>query len=222
MTAPSPAPTTSGARTRIYQAALRVFAENGGSEITVSELAEAAGIARGTIYNNIEEPEKLFGQVSASLSHEMIIRTEATMRDLTEPTQRLATGIRLFVRRAHEERDWGRFLVRFAFSDSALTAMMHEPPARDVRAAIAAKRFKVNESYAPTLVSLLNGATIAAMISVVRGDQTWRDAGSMTAEMFLCAGGLSRAEAHRIARSDLPPLAPVQSPAGRSSRKKKP
>src|SRR5262245_47243987 len=94
---------TGGARNRIYQAAVRLFAENGRSDVNVSDLAEAAGIARGTIYNNIRDPENLFGEVSTLLSHEMLVRTEATMSGLVDPAERIATGLRLFVRRAHEE-----------------------------------------------------------------------------------------------------------------------
>src|SRR5262245_30308012 len=108
------------ARTRIYSAAVRLFAENGRSDVNVRDLAEAAGIARGTIYNNIRDPENLFGEVATLLSHEMLVRTEATMSGLTDPAERIATGFRLFVRRAHDEHDWGRFLVRFSLSHTAL------------------------------------------------------------------------------------------------------
>lgn len=206
------------ARQRIYRAALRLFAANGASEITVSELAEAAGIARGTIYNNIDAPEKLFGDVSTALSSEMLQRTEATMRGIDDPVRRMAMGMRLFIRRAHDEHDWGAFLVRFGLSHSALRAMMHGPPARDIGAAIEAKRFKADVSFVPALLSLQNGATMSAMNCVIRGDQTWRDAGAKGAELFLRAGGVAAAEAHRIANEDLPPLAAA--PRARATRQK--
>ena len=202
--------TGGGARAKIYRAALRLFAENGGSEIAVSDLADAAGIARGTIYNNIAEPENLLGEVAVALSHEMLLRTEATMRAFTDPVERLATGSRLFVRRAHEEQDWGRFLVRFSHSHSALQEAMREPPARDIAQAIDAGRFKVGAEKIPALLAMLAGTTIASMNAVIRGDQTWRDAGTNTAELFLRAGGVAPAEARRIAQRELPPLAPAQ------------
>jgi AcrR family transcriptional regulator len=204
-----------GARGRIYGAALRLFAERGGDELTVSQLAEAAGIARGTIYNNIAKPEDLFGEVANALAAEMIARTEAAMGDLCDPVARIATGLRLFVRRAHDEQDWGRFLVRFALAHSALQNLMAGPPARDIRRAIEEERFKIDAASVPALIGMLNGATLAAMNAVIHGEQTWREAGSMTAELFLCAGGIARREARSLARTDLPAL-PEPSPKRQS------
>jgi len=200
----------SGARARIYRAALRLFAESGGSEITVSDLADAAGIARGTIYNNIAEPDNLFGEVAIALSHEMLLRTEATMQGFTDPAERIATGARLFIRRAAEEQDWGRFLVRFSHSHAVLQEAMRDPPARDIKQAVKSGRFKIGADKIPALLSMLAGATIAAMNAVISGNQTWRDAGSGTAELLLRAGGIAPTEARRIAQRELPPLAHAQ------------
>lgn len=158
---------TTGARGRIYGAAMRLFAERGGDALTISELAEAAGIARGTIYNNIRKPENLFGEMTNALAAEMIQRTEAAMEDVHDLVARIATGLRLFVRRSHEEKDWGRFLVRFGLVHSALQNLMAGPPARDIGNAIAQKRFKTDAASVPELVTLLNGATMAAMHTVI-------------------------------------------------------
>jgi AcrR family transcriptional regulator len=209
-----------GARGKIYKAALRLFAKNGASGISVSDLADAAGIARGTIYNNINEPENLFGEVASALAEEMLARTEATMRSLTDPAERIATGLRLFVRRAHEDQDWGRFLVRFALNNAPLVDAMRAPPARDIARAIEAGRFRTAAGKTSALLSLLSGATLAAMNAVINGDETWRDAGSNAAELFLRAAGLPPGEARRIAQTELPPLASDQ-PAPRA-RKRRP
>lgn len=206
------------ARSKIYRAALRLFAENGGSSVNVSDLAEAAGIARGTIYNNIDDPENLFAEVAASLSREMLARTESTMEGIEDSAERLATGLRLFVRRAHEEQDWGRFLVRFSLNHAALQLMLLEAPARDIKRAIESGRFKVESAKLPALVTMLAGSTIAAMNAVIRGDAAWRDLGATTAELFLRAGGISAAEARRLSRLELPALAePVTPPKKKKS-----
>lgn len=206
-TLPASTERSSRARSRIYTAALRLFAENGGSAISVSDLADAAGIARGTIYNNVTEPQNLLGEVAAALAEEMLLRTEATMQAFSDPAERLATGLRLFVRRAHEDHDWGRFLVQFTLSHVTLRGVMHDPPSRDVAHAVDSGRFKITPSQIPSFVAMLAGTTIAAMNAVTRGEQTWRDAGSNAAEFVLRAGGIPAAEARRIARSELLPLA---------------
>jgi len=218
-TMPVPAERSNRARAKIYNAALRLFAENGGSAVTVSDLADAAGIARGTIYNNVVEPKNLFGEVAAALSQEMLLRTEATMQDFTDPAARIATGLRLFVRRAHEDQDWGRFLVQFTSSHAALRGVMHEPPSRDVALAIKTGRFKIAPTQIPAFVAMLTGTTIAAMNAVIRGEQTWRDAGSNAAELLLRAAGISASEARRIARSELLPLAAEPETTKRKTRR---
>lgn len=204
----TPVGRASSARAKIYEAALRLFAENGASEINVSDLAEAAGIARGTIYNNIDDPENLFSEVALSLSQEMLARTEATMSAMSDPAERLAMGVRLFVRRAHEEHNWARFIIRFSLGHAALDAMTHQAPVRDIERAIETGRFKVDAAKTAALVALLSGSTLAAMNAVISGAQTWRDAGSDTAELLLRAAGVSASEARRISRLALPPLAP--------------
>jgi AcrR family transcriptional regulator len=208
------------ARSKIYSAALRLFADNGGSAITVSDLADAAGIARGTIYNNVTEPKNLLGEVAAALSQEMLLRTEATMQAFIDPAERVATGLRLFVRRAHEDHDWGRFLVQFMSSHAALRGVMREPPSRDVAHAIDSGRFKISPLQIPAYVAMLTGTTVAAMNSVIRGEQTWRDAGSDSAELLLRAAGVSATEARRIARTELPLLASEQVITKRKTRRK--
>jgi AcrR family transcriptional regulator len=186
---------------------MRLFAERGANAVTVSELADAAGIARGTIYNNIRQPENLFGEIANALAHEMIWRTEASMVDLRDPVARIATGVRLFVRRAHDDQDWGRFLVRFALAHTALQNLMAEPPAHDIQQAIKQGKIKAEPGAVPALVTMLNGATMAAMNAVIHGEQTWRSAGSLTAEFFLRAGGVARTDARKISRTELPALA---------------
>jgi AcrR family transcriptional regulator len=211
--------TERGARARIYKAAVRLFGERGGDEIAVSELADAAGIARGTVYNNVGSPDHLFADVASSLSREMLGRAEATMRGVADPAERLATGMRLFIRRAHEDQDWGRFMVRFTLSHSALQTMMRDPPARDIRRAIDLGRFSLSEVVAPSLSVMLTGSTLATMNAVILGDQTWRTGGSDAAMLFLRAGGVAAQEAEQLANLELPPLAAA--PAAKRGKEKK-
>lgn len=193
-------------RSRIHQAALQLFAERGSSDISISDLAEAAGVARGTIYNNLEKPEDLFGQVATDLASEMYARSVASMVGISDPATRLAMGIRMFARRAHEEPLWGRFIVRFSLSDAILGKMLGEPPSVDASRGIESGRYKLDAAFLPSMVGMIGGTGLSAMRLVLDGTLTWRDAGSQSAEMILRAFGIPAREAREIATLPLPPL----------------
>src|SRR5208282_1355338 len=89
---------------RIHRAALRLFAEKGVDRVNVKDLARSANVARGTIYNNKRaSTEQVYQEIASQLSFEMHKRVAATLAEIDDPAQRLAIGVRLFVRRAHEE-----------------------------------------------------------------------------------------------------------------------
>lgn len=199
-------------RARLHAAALRLFAERGAADINISELAAAAGVARGTVYNNLANPEDLFGEVAASLADEMYARVSVTSTGLTDPAARVATGMRLFIRRAALEPDWGRFLTRFGHSSEMLREGLDAPPSEDLRAGLAAGRFDPDPAGLRDLVGLTSGLALAAMHSVLAGHQGWREAGSNAAFLALRALGLAPADARAIAEADLPDLAPLPAP----------
>lgn len=196
----------STAQARINQAAMRLFAEKGGNQINVSELAQAAGVARGTIYNNGIEPDRLFEEIVAALASEMHKRIARSSEAIADPAIAVANGVRHFVRRAHEEPDWGRFILRFAFSSSLLRTMFESQPSVDLMKGLKAGRFRFQPDQGASVLAMIGGTGVAAMLLVLEGHKTWRDAGSDAAELVLRGLGLDAAEARAIATEDLPPL----------------
>ena len=191
---------------RFHQAALRLFAEKGVTQVTVSDFADAAGVARGTIYNNFKSIESLFEDVATRLTTEMGARIAASVNQTTDPAQRLANGIRFFVRRAHEEPPWGRFLVRWGPSTPTLRELLEGAPTSDLRLGIELGRFHLRADQLASAVAVMSTGVLAAISLVLEGHRTWRDAGSDTAELILRAFGVPSEEALRLATSELPPL----------------
>ncbi len=194
------------AQARIYEAAVRIFADQGTTHASVTELAHAAGLARGTIYNNVENLDSLFEEVAAALGDEMHARIVASFNATDDPALRLARGMRFFVRRAHEEPHWGRFIVRFAFTTSTMRALLSGPPARDLREGLARRRYRFPAEQTPSVIAFVGSTTLAAMWLVLDGERTWREAGSDAAELMLRAIGIEPEEARALAWTDLPPL----------------
>ncbi|MCU0968890.1 MAG: TetR/AcrR family transcriptional regulator [Rubrivivax sp.] len=185
---------------------MRLFAERGVTKVNVSQLASAAGMARGTIYSHVDDFDRLFEVVAGHLAHEMTERVVACMADVTDPAVRLATGVRQYIRRAHDEPPWGRFMIRFGLSDAVMRTVMRGDPQADFVAGIESGRYAVRRDQLPAMVAMLAGGTLAAMLPVLDGRGTWRDVGSDTVELMLVGLGLDRAEARAIATADLPPL----------------
>lgn len=197
------------AQIRIHRAALQLFAEKGATQVTISELAQAAGIARGTIYNNLESPEALFENVAAQLADEMHQRITASFAGVEDPAHRLANGIRMFIRRAHEEPHWGRFINRFAFSNQSLQSLWAGPPMRDVLQGMTLGRYNFRPEQLPSVIAMIAGGTLSSIFLVLEGHRTWREGGSDTAELVLRGMGIAPDQALKIATAELPPLPEV-------------
>jgi AcrR family transcriptional regulator len=194
------------AQARIYEAAVRIFAESGTTHASVTELAQAAGLARGTIYNNVENLDSLFEEVAAALGDEMHARILASFQTMDDPARRLACGMRFFVRRAHDEPHWGRFIVRFALTTTTMRSLLSGPSPRDLRDGLARGRYRFRAEQMPSVIAFVGSATLAAMWLVLDGEKTWREAGSDAAEMMLRSIGVEPEEARALAWADLPPL----------------
>ena len=201
---------------RLREAALKLFAERG-AEVSLSDLAEAAGVARGTIYNNSGSTAEVFAQVADQLVLEMHDRVVKSSGKDVDPVHHLANGIRFFARRAHEEPPWGRFINRFALSNPAMFGLWHGPFMDDLLRAMKSKQYDFKASSLPTVVAMIAGSVLGAVFLVMEGQKTWRAAGSETAELVLRALGVEAKEAARIAVLPLPPLlaADERKPASR-------
>ncbi|MEW1737904.1 TetR/AcrR family transcriptional regulator [Nocardia beijingensis] len=198
--------TMNGTERRIHAAALKLFAERGNAEVTISELAAEAGVARGTLYRNVESIPGLFEQVRTQLAFDVHNANSRAMDEHgdIDPPLRLATGTRTLVRLAHENPAMGRFFVRFGMTDESFRETLLGPPLRDIAAGIESGRYSVTPGQELSIASMLMGTVISAMWMVLEGHQSWRDAGAGAAELILCALGVPRAEAHELARQPLP------------------
>lgn len=194
------------AQRRIYQAALKLFAERGVTRISVRELAEHAGVARGTVYNNIGSVEQLFEDVSQSLTLEMNQRIVSSFRQLPDADARLAAGIRLYVRRAHDEPAWGQFISRFGFTSAPLRRLGAGAPVQILIDGIQRGHYSVRADQLPAVITMISSSVLGAIYLVREGLRTWRDAGSDCAELVLRSLGVPAERAHRIAHDELPLL----------------
>jgi AcrR family transcriptional regulator len=191
---------------RIHDAAVRLFALHGSDRITVRDLAEAAGVARGTIYNNVSSVDTLFEEIASQLAGEMHERIRLAFGTTEDPAQRLATGIRLLLRRAHDEPHWSRFMCRFGQTSTQLRAVWYGQPMKDLVAGIESGRYSIAKEQLTTATTMIAGSAIGACLLVQEGYRGWREAGIEMAELILRALGIPAIEAQALANLDLPDL----------------
>lgn len=189
---------------RIHEAALRLFAQQGLPQLSISELASAAGVARGTIYNHVGSTSHLFEQMVSELTDDMNQHIAARTAGCPDPALRLAHGMRLYIQRGHAEPDWGLFITTFAFNSTVMGDLWAGQPTHDLLAGIASNRFLIAEAQLPSTLALIGSAVIAGMHITREGLRTWREAGSDTAEHVLRALGIPAGEARVLAREPLP------------------
>ncbi|MTV31535.1 TetR family transcriptional regulator [Rhodoblastus acidophilus] len=195
---------TTAAQSQILRAALKLFGERGATQVNVKELAEAAGVARGTIYNNLDDLAGLFDAVAVQLAAQMSAQVEQAIAGLDEPAQRLATGIRLHVLYAARDPAVGRFILRFGFSAAALREIWTGQALADLRDGRARGFYDFPEAQLDAVVNFISGATIGVIASTLERPERAAEAGMEAAERILIALGLTRAEARRRARAATP------------------
>ena len=202
----SSAPPLTGAQRRLHRAALQLFAERGVTRINATELAEAAGMARGTVYNNLSDLENLFFQVAAQLSAEMTHRIYRNVGRDEDPARNLSSGIRYFTKHAHDDPLWGRFVCRFALSSELLQEIWTGQAVEDLLDGLDKGRYIFQKDQIASATTLITGAILGSILLVLEGRKTWRDAGSDTAQFVLTAIGVPREEARTIACAELPSI----------------
>jgi hypothetical protein len=79
---------------------------------------------------------------------------------------------------------------------------------RDLRAGLTEGLYDIDESMLMSAAALLYGATASALLMVLEGHQTWREAGSSASQLVLRALGVNADDALKISTTELRALQP--------------
>ncbi len=90
---------------KIFQAAVELFSSQGYHVVSVSQIADKAGVAKGLIYNYFESKDAILQEIIHQVSSEMIGFMSA-MEDEKEPKKRLETLIRSTFKLLKEKKDF--------------------------------------------------------------------------------------------------------------------
>ena len=185
--------------------AAQTFIAEGKLNVAVLEITQAADVGMGSFYNHFETKEQLFqAATEAALDLHGAFLDELT-DGLTDPAEIFAQSFRLTGRLHRREPELSKVLLNYGlaliFADQGLGPRAR----RDIEAATAANRFKVED--ADLAMAVIGGAALA--LGALLHEQPERDDGQSTdklTEDLLRFLGLPANEARRICRLPLPEL----------------
>jgi AcrR family transcriptional regulator len=154
------------ARTRaaLIDAAQRLFAQQGATDMSIQEITEAADVGFGTFYNHFASKAELFDAAIAEAFEEHGAWLDELLADEDDPAVVFATSMRLTGRLLKTHPDMAQVMMhatgQLLRSDRGLA-----PRAlRDIRAAAAAGRFTVGD---PEVALACAGGSLVAVLHLV-------------------------------------------------------
>lgn len=210
-------------RQALIEAGYRVMSEKGIDAATMSEIAEIADVGSGTAYNYFSSKDELAICVLEEAMSRLAKRIEAVTDTFSDPGQVYAFGIRNVMKAATTDHRWRSLLKRSEVIAGAMYRVMGPYAIRDIRNAVAAKRYDVED---PELAWWLATHAIVGF-SLAVCDRNIKAAKIDEAVVDLLGMvGVDRTEAWKIARRPCPDLPDeeqvrVRQPAHRAARKAK-
>jgi AcrR family transcriptional regulator len=83
-------------RELVLEAAVSVFAEHGYEDAKMEEIAQASGIALGTLYSVFSGKAEIFRTLHEQVDSELLSRAVECVRDLDDPLEVVLAGVRAY------------------------------------------------------------------------------------------------------------------------------
>lgn len=122
------------------------MAKKGIDAATMFEIAERADVGAGTVYNYFASKDELAMAVMEQVMERLAQRIEAVTNTFKDPGQVYAFGIRQVMNAAIGDHRWRSLLRRSEVIADAMYRVMGPYAIRDIRNAVAAGRYKVEDA----------------------------------------------------------------------------
>jgi len=190
-------------RQALIDAGHQVITEKGIDAATMVEIAEAADVGAGTVYNYFSSKDELVVSVMEQVMERLAQRIEAVTNTFDDPAQVYAFGVRNVMMAATTDQRWRWLLRRSEVIAGAMFRVMGPYAIRDIRNAVARGRYVVED---PELAwrqatHAIVGFSLAVCDSEVRPDKI-----DEAVVNLLGMVGVTRSESWEIARRPCPPL----------------
>ena len=97
-------------RQQIFEGAVKVFAEKGFHAATTRDIAEAAGLAKGTLYEYVEDKEGILMLACEETISTIRSEIDKSISDIDDPAERLRLAIHVHLKFARKYRSAAKVL----------------------------------------------------------------------------------------------------------------
>jgi AcrR family transcriptional regulator len=97
---------------RIFAAAIETFSRKGSANTTMQEVAETAGVGKGTLYRYFDNKEDLISSLVKAGIEEMTDQVKKAVAKIKDPAEKLEKIIITQLEFYNQRRDFCRFLTR--------------------------------------------------------------------------------------------------------------
>jgi AcrR family transcriptional regulator len=99
-------------RARILRAIMDLYADRTQISTSIEDVARAAEISRGTFYKHFTSLDEALIAVGREVTDQMTMDMLPIYDVVTDPVNRVSTGLRLFLTRALTDHRWAAFVLR--------------------------------------------------------------------------------------------------------------
>lgn len=190
-------------RRQMIAAAIRVFSVRGVMNATVHEIAAAAEMTVGTIYNHFHSKDEVVQGVALWIAETLCRRIAESYAHIRDGAQRMAIGNRRYIWLASQSPAWALLLLDVAAAAPHLLEKISADALADLRLGVRQKAFRIASEAAA--MDLISGTISQAMRSVAHGQAPPRH-DSAVAATVLRGLGMPFELAQQVARRPLPDL----------------
>ena len=182
-------------RAQLILAARALYAEQPFESVTIDDLVNEAGVAKGTFYVHFEHLTDLQAAVAGELAQTFDDLLQPLRLKLADPIERIAAGCAAFIREALRDPSWGYLVARSAWALPTVASAARTNLTEDLRLAAAKGRLG---AITPELAfDVVTGIVLQAMRAAGERRLSPSDAPAAV-EAILRAVGIAAGEAHAI------------------------
>jgi AcrR family transcriptional regulator len=201
---PAPASRISRRRERTREdlifAAEGLFAERGVDAVSIDEITQTADVAKGTFYNHFTDKADLARAIARAVRSEIEGEVDSLNAKVTDPAQRVARAVSVFLRFAARQPVRARALLRLFSGTADPESPLNRGVRADVLNGLTEGRFEAPSPEAAILVVIGSGiASIARFVDlgINPSERARRIAGEVIC-VLLRGLGVRRADALKV------------------------